>query len=74
MLDRVVANLAFDEELFDVGGEAMLVDVEGLVAKIRADRREPNHDGKYRQRGETGGESITSDQAAPVMCDRRPER
>ena len=62
MLHGAVANLAGDEELLDVDGEAMLVDVDWLVAEVRADGRQPDQHGEERQGGQPDGETVPVEQ------------
>ena len=58
VLDRLVVQLAGDEEVLDVGGEPVLVHVDGRVAELAAQAWQPEHDREQDDEQETGLEPV----------------
>ena len=58
VLDRLVLQLASDEEVLDVGGEPVLVHVDGRVTELAAQAWQPEHDRKQDDEQESGLEPV----------------
>ncbi len=58
VLDRLVVQLAGDEEVLDVGGEPVLVHVDGRVAELAVQAWQPEHDREQDDEQETGLEPV----------------